>query len=96
MWVGNIVCCWQILQWAFNLRSFDDKHAGIVRDHEHVELKSRSIGGHTKNSTWYARMIEKATQRPMHVESVDGGSMSGTTLQEDKKFFCDPLVTENK
>lgn len=94
MWVGNIICCWQLLQWAFNLRSFDDKHAGIERDHGHVELKSRSIGGHTKNSTWYARMIDKATQRPVEVDSVDG-SMSGTTLQEDKRFF-DPVVTENK
>jgi hypothetical protein len=28
--VGNLICCWQLLQKLFKFRSFDNAHAGIL------------------------------------------------------------------
>lgn len=89
MWVGNIVCCWQLVQWVFHLRSFDDKHAEI----QGRLSPARSAGGHTKNSAWYRKMfvqitglqVTRAEKMTEMVSREDGGSMSGTTLQDEKK-----------
>lgn len=98
MWVGNLVCCWQLIQRLFNLRSFDDKHAEI----QGRISPDRSVGGHTKNSAWYQRMVaqvtglqvsrgDKMTEMYTH---EDGHSMGGTTLQDEKKAI-DASISKN-
>jgi hypothetical protein len=94
MWVGNIVCCWQLMQYIFKFRSFDDKHAGIVGDNgELLPDTNLTPGGGTRNTAWYSKMMYNGplTRHPV-TEPGDGSSMSGTTLYEDKKPF-NPLAT---
>lgn len=70
MWVGNIICCWQLAQFLFSLRSFDDKHSGFqnqLKQHDRVSQgEGKSVGGHTKDTNWYERMMDKVRQNRSH------------------------------
>lgn len=94
-----MVCCWQLIQRLFNLRSFDDKHAEIQGRFS----PERSAGGHTKNSAWYRKMFAQVTglsvsrgDKMTEMFSPEDGrhSMGGTTLQEEKKA-ADHSITNN-
>jgi hypothetical protein len=89
IWVGNLICCWQLLQKVFKLRSFDDTSAGYTVRERMINATERSIGGHSKNSAWYSRRI--AQMRPLRVEGEDedaekalrdGVSSSGATASD--------------
>lgn len=98
MWVGNLVCCWQLVQRLFNLRSFDDKHAEI----QGRISPDRSVGGHTKNSAWYRKMVagvpglqvSRGDKMTEMFPPGDGHSMGGTTLSDEKKTV-DASITMN-
>lgn len=99
MWVGNLICCWQLFQRLFNLRSFDDKHAEI----QGRASPDRSAGGHTKNSAWYRRMFAQVTglsvsrgdkMTEIFPPDEERHSMGGTTLQDEKKT-ADQSITNN-
>lgn len=95
MWVGNLVCCWQLIQYVFKTRSFDDKHANIQVDAS--PLDDDEAGNDTHRSAWFRKGIEKANQLSVsrggilsdHGEELmgpgDHGSLGGTTLQDEKK-----------
>jgi hypothetical protein len=64
--VGNLICCWQLFQKLFRLRSFDNKTAliegqpemGDRRQHiQHPELYS--VGGSPKNDGWFKKQRER-------------------------------------
>lgn len=101
MWVGNLICCWQLVQWVFHLRSFDDKHAEIQG--RAAAIPERSIGGHTKNSAWYRRMLAQASGLQVSrgdrmtemVSPDDGHSLGGTTLQDEKKHAIERAMETN-
>lgn len=75
MWVGNIICCWQLAQFLFNLRSFDDKHSGFqkeLKQHQQIsDGEGKSTGGHTKNTAWYQMMIDRVRSSKPQGETVN-------------------------
>jgi hypothetical protein len=62
--VGNIICCWQLFQKLFKIRSFDNRSAQIVADPEMARRHAQehpsqlSVGGSPKTSGWWARRYE--------------------------------------
>lgn len=71
IWVGNLICCWQLLQKLFNLRSFDNKEAGFQIPCRSI-VKERSIGGHTKNTSWFNGKITAMEPLPIQLgEALD-------------------------
>jgi hypothetical protein len=62
MWVGNIICCWQLLQYFFKIRSFDNEDSGIPDQNRMPDNKS--AGGHTMNSSWWRSKIAFAKNAP--------------------------------
>lgn len=65
IWVGNLICCWQLFQRLFHVRSFDDKSDEIVAQPEmerrnHKNHPSQySVGGSPKTTSWFAKQREK-------------------------------------
>jgi len=68
IWVGNIICCWQLGQKLFKLRSFDNQRADIDRS---PVMHGRARGRHApdpfspgdarpKPRTWLDRKIDQA------------------------------------
>lgn len=67
MWIGNTICCWQLLSRVFHTRSFENTQRG------HVTRNSREGRGHselrqTRNTTWWSRFI--AMFKPRQVEGA--------------------------
>jgi hypothetical protein len=62
--VGNIICCWQLFQKLFKVRSFDNKSAQIIANPEMARRHARehpeqfSVGGSPKTTGWWARRRE--------------------------------------
>ena len=63
--VGNLICCWQLMQKLFKIRSFDNKSDQIVAQPEmavrhHQEHPSQfSVGGSPKTASWFTRQRQK-------------------------------------
>jgi len=93
MWVGNLVCCWQLVQFVFKTRSFDDKHDQLRVDGS--PLADEEGGPVTHKSGWFRRKIDQVPDLSISMGGVltehekpgtgDHSSLGGTTLQEDKK-----------
>jgi hypothetical protein len=63
--VGNLICCWQLMQKLFKIRSFDNKSDQIVAQpemtgrHNQQHPSQYSVGGSPKTSSWFAKQRQK-------------------------------------
>ncbi|TAQ88138.1 hypothetical protein B7494_g3533 [Chlorociboria aeruginascens] len=58
--VGNMICCWQIMQRLFKLRSFDNRQSNIVLDPEMARRRENpryGPDGTLRDSAWWDRMV---------------------------------------
>lgn len=79
IWVGNIICCWQIIQKVLRARSFDNKSANIVMQPEihNPAFDQRSDGGSPKTSDWWKQWGARARargDRVPHASKMDMGT----------------------
>ncbi|TVY56357.1 hypothetical protein LCER1_G004866 [Lachnellula cervina] len=64
IWVGNIICTWQLLQKLFHLRTFDNKHADIQAEPapyspspSESNPSSNNVYEGAQNSTWKRKFL---------------------------------------
>ncbi|KAM3083910.1 hypothetical protein ACMFMG_001985 [Clarireedia jacksonii] len=61
IWVGNLICCWQIIQKIFKTRSFDDRTPDIVMQPEMVARLANpsnyTSGGTPKPKNWFEQVV---------------------------------------
>ena len=61
IWVGNVICCWQITQKLWHTRSFDNHHAHIVKQPE-IQNPEFSEGGSPKDDEWWKAWGKKCRE----------------------------------
>lgn len=79
IWVGNLICCWQLFQRLFKLRSFDNTSGAIVAQpemtarahgHTHAHPSQYSAGGHLKDSSWYRSARERMVKMTSGIQGA--------------------------
>lgn len=92
MWVGNIICCWQLLQYFFKVRSFDNQDSGIpVQEHNRM-ADNKSAGGHTMNSSWWRSKIALAKKIPQ--TDAERRSASNDQSGDTSEAYTDKTVIQ--
>ncbi|TVY44165.1 hypothetical protein LOCC1_G005916 [Lachnellula occidentalis] len=81
VWVGNIICTWQLLQKLFHLRTFDNKHAGIQAEAppsspppSNSAPSSNNVYEAAQSSTWKRKFLSM---------QIAAGNFMGLTRRDD-------------
>ncbi|PQE32502.1 hypothetical protein CJF32_00004043 [Rutstroemia sp. NJR-2017a WRK4] len=75
IWVGNLICCWQIIQKVFKTRSFDNRTPNIVMQPEMgarlANPSNFTSGGTPKPKNWFEQIV--------HLRAAAGNFLSIAT-----------------
>ncbi|TVY25843.1 hypothetical protein LHYA1_G006198 [Lachnellula hyalina] len=85
IWVGNIICTWQLLQKVFHLRTFDNKHADIQAEAPPYS-PSPSISGPSGTHNAYETVQNSTWKRKFLSIHIAAGNFMGLSSRRDDAY----------
>jgi hypothetical protein len=73
IWIGNIICTWQLFQKIFHLRTFDNKHADIQAEVPTPSPSSDDLY-EARDSTWKKKFLSM---------QIAAGNFMGLTKRDE-------------